>query len=339
LSSPAIAGPGANAAGSQAPASSPQQEPLPKPFPSWILVSVVTAPLVVGLVIFTWAGGSGWQALPTGALISLAAAALGAFLGFLFGIPKSLTRGAPAPLPPVAPSAATDSRSSTNPATSTTGASPPGGYGANTNLEEISDWLTKILVGAGLVELGNLVRGMGTLANSIGQQLGGETGSAAFGISLVIYAAVVGFLLCYVPTRVELPKLLRSADAKQVAAAAQRAAGEAQQTADDALKASTSDPPEARAQAWSDAVALSQTRSLIARSESMSDEDEIAAQQAYHLASVQALTQVGILLDGAPDGSNLTNVDALRSILNDEADARVSYQSRLIRGDDGDSGS
>jgi len=47
-----------------------------------------------------------------------------------------------------------------------------GRLNANTNLEEISDWLTKIIVGATLVQLGNLIRHFGTLATAVSSIFG-----------------------------------------------------------------------------------------------------------------------------------------------------------------------
>src|SRR4051812_27802494 len=79
----------------------------------------------VGIIIYSWAEAS-WKVFACALFISLAAALVGALAGFVFGIPKTVATGTPA-------------------ATSAGTASP---YQGNTNLEEISDWLTKILVGA-----------------------------------------------------------------------------------------------------------------------------------------------------------------------------------------------
>lgn len=77
-----------------------------------------------------------------------ASALVGGILGFLFAVPRSRQAQAAAP---VAPRVATGDENG-----------PPhrrlSDYAANTNLEQISDWLTKILVGAGLVELGEVLR-------------------------------------------------------------------------------------------------------------------------------------------------------------------------------------
>jgi hypothetical protein len=66
---------------------------------------------------------------------------------------------------------------------------------SNTNLEQISDWLAKILVGVGLVQLGAILDAMGNLADFLGPALGDETTGQAFALSLVVYFVVCGFLV------------------------------------------------------------------------------------------------------------------------------------------------
>ncbi|HYM01648.1 MAG TPA: hypothetical protein VET85_01815, partial [Stellaceae bacterium] len=93
-----------------------------------------------------------FEALSLFGMLGLAAAVIGGLLGFLFGIPRSHqdgapgnagTRpGAPSSAPPraqapAAPSAAAQAASNASSAR----------WASNTNLEQVSDWLTKILVG------------------------------------------------------------------------------------------------------------------------------------------------------------------------------------------------
>lgn len=74
----------------------------------------------------------------------------------------------------------------------------------NTNLEQISDWLTKILVGVGLVQLGSIVDSLGDLADYIAEALGGGPAGAPFALALVMYFTVAGFLVAYLWTRLNL---------------------------------------------------------------------------------------------------------------------------------------
>ena len=98
-------------------------------------------------------------------------------MGFLFGIPRTV-------------------QSSTR----STGATQ---YQANTNLEQVSDWLTKIIVGISLVEIGRIIPALAKLAEILKAPLGGQPSSAAFGLGVVIASAFTGFFFFYLWTREE----------------------------------------------------------------------------------------------------------------------------------------
>lgn len=74
----------------------------------------------------------------------------------------------------------------------------------NSNLELISDWLTKILVGVGLTQMSNIPAGLGKLATFIA---GGETSSGqdrSFALFVILYFFFGGFVAAYLETRVYL---------------------------------------------------------------------------------------------------------------------------------------
>ncbi|WP_426688403.1 pYEATS domain-containing protein [Rhodanobacter ginsengiterrae] len=129
----------------------------------------------------------------------------GAFLGLLFGVPKRNRdrKGA-------ADAGANANGNAQQPI----GAGiAPMGYGGNSNFEEISDWLTKVIVGATLVGLQGALKAVWQLAKSMlpfGQD------NPAAGASLVVGAAatglVGGFISMYLWTRNELPRLLNRAE-------------------------------------------------------------------------------------------------------------------------------
>jgi hypothetical protein len=143
-----------------------------------------------------------------GASLLLAGASLlvGALAGFLFGIPRyrtseSAAAAAPpqngAPTAPASPAAPRRRR-----------------YESNTNLEQISDWLTKIIVGVTLTKLSSigprfvamveLVRGgYGDLTPPVG---------FAFVAALLVHFAVTGFLFGYLATSLYLIRLLTILD-------------------------------------------------------------------------------------------------------------------------------
>ncbi|HLY55167.1 MAG TPA: hypothetical protein VKS60_06400 [Stellaceae bacterium] len=113
---------------------------------------------------------------------------VGAFVGFLFGIPKSRTDG--------------------------TAAAGDGGrkrgVSDNANLEEVSDWLTKIIVGLGLAEFGNIPQFCKYLSEIVTPVLGEDGNIIAQ--SAMVYFFILGFLLCYLWTRIDFYEWLTDRD-------------------------------------------------------------------------------------------------------------------------------
>jgi CheY-like chemotaxis protein len=146
-------------------------------------------------------GGPHWS---TGVMLSiymLGAAAISGFLGMVFAIPRARAVTA-------------DPQSGLN-----TSDSKSGMYTSNSNLEEISDWLTKVLVGAGLVQLAALPGGLRALGDYLGEGLAGPNAAAA-AVSFTVYGAGIGFLVVYLWVRLRLRILLEAAE-KHAAAQAQ----------------------------------------------------------------------------------------------------------------------
>lgn len=156
------------------------------------------APVVVGLLVHALRRpdpAAGAAVVGVGFLVGSAAAAIGGFLGFIFGLPRSTT-----------------------PAGDDTGGKPDKlrsglRYQPNTNLEQVSDWLTKVLVGAGLTQLGALGSGFRSLTDHVGPAVGGGRAGAVVAGAVIAYAAVAGFMLAFLTTRIYLAGALTSADA------------------------------------------------------------------------------------------------------------------------------
>ena len=90
---------------------------------------------------------------------------IGALLGFLFGVPRSA---------PPSEGKTAKSKDRTEDRTEPAGDAPdPNRYRPNTNLEEVSDWLTKILVGVGLTQLGTAPARAVAFGQYLGPSLGG----------------------------------------------------------------------------------------------------------------------------------------------------------------------
>jgi hypothetical protein len=131
---------------------------------------------------------------------ALACMASGLLLGFLFGIPKVLQRNsAPDGIP-------------TKIEVKDSGI-PKSGYQllVNTNLDDVSDWLTKIVLGVGLVEL----RKMPELLNQLARIIAGELNDVkltSFVIAVILYFAIMGFMTGYFATRLFVQRAFRIAD-------------------------------------------------------------------------------------------------------------------------------
>ena len=152
---------------------------------------------LVAIVLYAWHANSS-AVFAIALLVGGGAFLAGGLLGFLFGIPRLLaTTGAVAPTNPNATEAAKPQSSP---------------YAPNTNLEQISDWLTKILVGVGLVELGKLTDATRRLVNFLEPSLGGAPNGSAFALGLLTLYSISGFLIVYLVTRVYLGRAFAEAD-------------------------------------------------------------------------------------------------------------------------------
>ena len=143
-----------------------------------------------------------------GAGLGGVAAVVGILIGFLFGIPRTLTNEAATISPPVDGGVRGMQETS---------------YRVNTNLEQISDWLTKILVGLGLTQLRQIPEHLQTLGVYFSGTLGGTPEMAERVVAVSVpYFVVCGFFFGYLWTRLFLSGAFRAADGP--ADARQRAA-------------------------------------------------------------------------------------------------------------------
>jgi hypothetical protein len=153
-----------------------------------------------------------FAALGVGTATSGAALMAGGLLGFLFGIPRTLQGERP---PDVL-----EQRGDARPE-----------YRVNTNLEQISDWLTKILVGVGLVQLGSLSREVRRLADFVAEGLGADASASSFALALLVYFSLSGFLIAYLWTRLNLTGAFARAEAAVLRTYVDERIGEVKQVA------------------------------------------------------------------------------------------------------------
>jgi hypothetical protein len=214
---------------------------------SQLLSAISGALLILGLVVIilyaSATPGRPIRYIGVGILTAIAALVTGCLLGFLFGIPRVVSSGelrlnkdAPtevvqtqtsdttvttATIPPSSALATAVSAASEQPppeigngdphgggdAGPTGARKPPSPFEPSTNLSEVSDWLTKLLLGAGLVELTHLGKPLGRLINAVALGMGQTTAGSrpdstaqVMGGSLLITYFVLGFLDGYVVT-------------------------------------------------------------------------------------------------------------------------------------------
>jgi hypothetical protein len=153
----------------------------------WLWVIVVSMAIMDAVIaLYAWSQPRDSTAIfSTATILALAALAAGVIVGFIFGIPKTVP-----------------------------GERIPAGVRAesfrrNTNLEQVSDWLVKVLIGAGVAWIATV----GTTYSQIQRQLPLHLGSAGEFVfpALVTFYVIAGFLLAYLWTGLHLPRQLSDA--------------------------------------------------------------------------------------------------------------------------------
>lgn len=176
---------------------------------------VVLFLLIVMIALLCFAGFLG-QRVGYAVIVAVACALSGGLLGFLFAVPKRKRDLTAAPVAAI----------------STAGAGPQAGpeqqanwsasqvaqYESNTSLEEISDWLTKIIVGVGLVqaqEIGEaLVAGGRAVGTGVFALPADGPAGLTVGIGTIIAFAVLGFMASFLWFRQNLMRAWSRTDAQ-----------------------------------------------------------------------------------------------------------------------------
>jgi len=83
-------------------------------------------------------------------------------------------------------------------------AETPSRYRSNTNLESISDALTKALLGIGLTQLHQVGDAVTIVTTKLGPSFGVAPAGGIVAVCVLIYGASEGFLFGYLATRVYL---------------------------------------------------------------------------------------------------------------------------------------
>ncbi|HTY14334.1 MAG TPA: hypothetical protein VMC42_01365 [Methanoregulaceae archaeon] len=152
-----------------------------------VVIHALLICFILGLIVIVlyglWPGPdiNGFSIVGVGLLLAGGIFFVGGFLGFLFAIPHSPEKDS-------------------------------AGYQPNTNLEQISDWLTKIIVGVGLTQLIQLPQALQMFASNFSQSLGGSPFGGVFSVGILIFFSVNGFLVGYLWTRKYYAQELQQSD-------------------------------------------------------------------------------------------------------------------------------
>ena len=158
-----------------------------------VMLIIITLGLFALIAISWWAwlvnrkmafGG----VLGLSVIVGLASLMSGGLLGFLFGIPRSL-------------------QNSDAGATPQTGKEGQRFYSNNTNLEQISDWLTKIIVGVSLTQLPAIQNQFNQLALNVSHGFDKyilPEFSYPLACGIMIFYAICGFLVVYLWAKIYL---------------------------------------------------------------------------------------------------------------------------------------
>ena len=158
----------------------------------WLTACLLAGSIANGFIALLLCGMS----KPVAALWALACLGLGCLFGFIFAIPRAASEG--------------------QPRSDSSGNRGHARFVANTNMEQISDWLTKLLVGAGLVELRSMPRELDKAARYIAAGLGGKPGEfVQVAAALLVFFLAWGFLGGYVITRMFFERAFNEAEDTQ----------------------------------------------------------------------------------------------------------------------------
>ncbi len=154
---------------------------------SGLVLGVILCFTCIAFYSLSLSGKNTTAVLATLFMVTSSSYLIGNALGFLFGIPKTIQEQ--------------DGIKSGNKIS----------YQINTNLEQISDWLTKMLVGIGLVELKGLLKFLINISTKISLDIG-HPNSESLIIASILCFIILGFFVTYFSTRLYIANALASAN-------------------------------------------------------------------------------------------------------------------------------
>jgi hypothetical protein len=155
----------------------------------WLLIAIgliaLVAPAGVRITQGNWPGAL--TVIGTGLFLAGAATLVGSLIGFLFGVPRR-------------------------------GSEPEGTkedhmYRPNTNLEQVSDWPTKIIIGIGLTQFPEIVSAFSSISAQAGPAFGDPPSGQVIALSIALHYSIVGFFNGFLLAYLWLPNVFARASA------------------------------------------------------------------------------------------------------------------------------
>ena len=152
----------------------------------WLMIVVgmfsLLIPASIKLTVQDWAGAL--TVVAAGLFLAGASTVTGSAVGFLFGVPRKGENGRD------------QAEESTD---------RPELYRPNTNLEQISDWLTKIIVGVGLTQIPAVLDYLNLLGEYAGPAMGETPLGKIVAIAIIVHYLIVGFFQGFLLAYLWLP--------------------------------------------------------------------------------------------------------------------------------------
>lgn len=185
----------------------------------WLILVV----LVVSFLLGNSAKEPSFGVSMTALMLFTGALCAGAGLGFLFGLPRSRLGD----LTTVANAEADKTKPAASGVTAAVSMPPSRYYLTNSNLNKVSDWLTTVVVGLGLVNIRSTVPALRELSAALQEPLGGQPYGGAAGLSLLFTGLFAGFLIMYLWTIIRVRALMEECEQPQDPGSGQGSCGDA----------------------------------------------------------------------------------------------------------------